>query len=53
MQHTGNERLVRHPFFGSTGLDIHQIGRGQSHIDSPVFDERRPGRFFKALEFGF
>lgn len=52
MQHTGNERLVWDPFFGCTGLNIHQIGRRQPHIDPAVLDQRRPGRLFKTFKIG-
>lgn len=51
VQDTDNKRLIEHAFFVCTGLNIHQVGEGQSSIDLPILEEGSSGRFLQAFQF--
>lgn len=45
MQHTGNQRLVREPFFQRSALKCLQVATRDTYVDPFVFLER----FFRCL----
>lgn len=50
VQHSGNQRLIRHAFFECLDLDVAQIAGRQADIDAPILDGRGPrGRFDAGL----